>query len=229
MRRIIVIAAIGLCCVAASAQVLVKGEVSISNQGKPVKDESGAVVWLTPVGRTITNPVPEKAFWLTQKNKQFEPHLLVVPVGSEVEFPNGDPFFHNVFSVHDGVRFDLGLYESGSSKEVRFSRPGVSYIFCNIHPEMSAVIIALTSPYYAITGQSGTYSISGVAPGDYDLHFWYERADGEQLKALTKRVSLTSSPASIGLTAISQTPSLAEHHKNKFGQDYEIDPGYKTP
>ena len=76
----------------------------------------------------------------------FTPHILVVPVGSVVRFPNADPFFHNVFSLFDGKRFDLGLYEAGSTKEVTFSREGLSYIFCNIHPEMSAVVISLSTP-----------------------------------------------------------------------------------
>ena len=76
-------------------------------------------------------------------------------LGSAVLFPNEDPFFHNVFSVYEGTRFDLGLYESGSSKEVRFNRPGPSYIFCNIHPEMSAVIMVMTTPYYATTDADG--------------------------------------------------------------------------
>jgi hypothetical protein len=80
---------------------------------------------------------------LVQKNKSFEPHILVIPAGSMVEFPNHDPFFHNVFSLFEGKRFDLGLYEAGTSRMVRFDRPGISYIFCNIHPEMSAVIITL--------------------------------------------------------------------------------------
>ena len=90
---------------------------------------------------------------LVQKNKSFEPHILVVPAGSMVEFPNRDPFFHNVFSLFEGKRFDLGLYEAGTSRMVRFDRPGISYIFCNIHPEMSAVVITMATPLYAISNR----------------------------------------------------------------------------
>ena len=79
----------------------------------------------------------------------FTPHLLVVPVGATVAFPNADPFFHNVFSLFDGKRFDLGLYEAGSSRNVHFERKGISYIFCNIHPQMAAIVIALTTPLWA--------------------------------------------------------------------------------
>ena len=81
---------------------------------------------------------------LRQKNKAFEPHLLVVTIGSNVEFPNDDPWFHNVFSLFNGKRFDLGLYEAGTTRTVHFEREGVSYIFCNIHPEMSAVVVVLS-------------------------------------------------------------------------------------
>ncbi|HVT98050.1 MAG TPA: hypothetical protein VHE33_11130, partial [Acidobacteriaceae bacterium] len=110
-----------------------------------------AVVWLKPLQPVDPAPAePHKSYTLLQKNRSFIPHLLVVPVGSHVEFPNEDPFYHNVFSLFDGKRFDLGLYEAGSTKTVTFSREGVSYIFCNIHPEMSAVVLALATPFYAI-------------------------------------------------------------------------------
>src|SRR5438045_5108518 len=104
---------------------------------------------------------------LTQKGKMFEPHLLVVQVGSVVDFPNRDPFFHNVFSLFDGKRFDLGLYEAGSSRDVRFNKPGISYIFCNIHPEMSAVVISLDTPYYALASPEGELVVPHVPPGKY--------------------------------------------------------------
>src|SRR2546430_5669857 len=111
---------------------------------------------------------------LVQKNKSFEPHVLVVPVGSLVEFPNRDPFFHNVFSLFEGKRFDLGLYESGTTRSLRFDRPGISYLFCNIHPEMSAVIIALDTPYYASSNAGGQIAIPNVPVGQYMLHVWRE-------------------------------------------------------
>jgi plastocyanin len=183
------------------------------------------VVWLTPTKGEAPRP-PEKVYKLTQKNKHFEPHLLVVPVGSAVVFPNQDPFFHNVFSVYEGTRFDLGLYESGSSKEVRFRRPGPSYIFCNIHPEMSAVIMVMTTPYYATSDAEGNYSIEGVPPGEYDFSVWYESAIPEQLKQLQRRVSISSSAAKLEPVTVVAAPSLAVNHKNKYGQDYEKLPPY---
>ena len=103
-----------------------------------------AVAWLTPLAGTSVPPfTPQGHYTLLQKNRMFIPHLQVIPVGAVVQFPNADPFYHNVFSLFEGKRFDLGLYEAGSSKSVTFQREGVSYIFCNIHPEMSAVIVTL--------------------------------------------------------------------------------------
>src|ERR1700730_19338603 len=109
-------------------------------------DTSNVAIWLVPLepaGAAIpaSNRLPNPP-QLLQRNKTFEPHVLIVPLGTMVEFPNQDPFFHNIFSLYDGRRFDLGLYESGTKRSVRFDRPGVSFLFCNIHAEMSAVVLS---------------------------------------------------------------------------------------
>ncbi len=217
-----------LCASVIAQTATISGTIIIEQKGRAVADRSGAVVWLTPVGRTVDPARPTHIYHLTQKDKHFDPHLLVVPQGAEVEFPNKDPFFHNVFSLHDGVRFDLGLYEGGSSKTVRFSRPGASYIFCNIHPEMSAVILVMSTPYYATTDNTGNYRIADVPAGEYQLSVWYERAQTEQLKSLSKKISVAGN-ATLDTIKITQAPGLAEHHKNKFGQDYEPEANYKLP
>src|SRR5271157_5383500 len=136
-----------------------------------------AVIWLNPLPAAAARPITPGSFTLLQKNKMFTPHLLVVPVGSSVAFPNADPYFHNVFSLFDGRRFDLGLYEAGSSREVTFGREGISYIFCDIHPEMSAVVIALSTPFYGVAGNQGRVHIAHVPAGDYLLHVWAEGED----------------------------------------------------
>src|SRR5579871_6424475 len=130
------------------------------------------VLWLSPLQAGATRPAAAHSttYRLVQKNKQFSPHLLVVPTGASVEFPNEDPFFHNVFSLFNGKRFDLGLYESGTTRSVRFDREGVSYIFCNIHPEMGAVVLSLSTPYYGISTASGLVVIHNVPPGSYRLN-----------------------------------------------------------
>jgi len=164
---------------------------------------------------------------LTQHNKSFEPHVLVVPVGSVVQFPNRDPFFHNVFSLFEGKRFDLGLYEAGSTRNVSFDRPGISYIFCNIHAEMSAVVIALDTPYFSISNRKGELVIPHVPPGRYMMRTWYETALMESLDAMTREISVTENSSTLGVLEVpASMPASA--HKNKYGMDYEP-PAPNTP
>jgi plastocyanin len=210
----------------AAQDAAVTGNVVIQRNGKPLRNASGAVVWLTPTKGSSLKPPAGKVFRLTQKNKHFEPHLLVVPVNSAVLFPNEDPFFHNVFSVYEGTRFDLGLYESGSSREVRFTRPGASYIFCNIHPEMSAIIMVMTTPYYATTDAEGNYSMENVPPGEYEFSIWYESAQPEQLKQLQHRTNIAGPTTKLSVVTVPAAPSLAVNHKNKYGQSYEKEVPY---
>lgn len=182
---------------------------------------SDVVVWLTPAEGsptpTPTNPAPPR---LVQKSKIFEPHLLVVAVGSVVEFPNHDPFFHNVFSLFEGKRFDLGLYEAGSTREVHFNKSGISYIFCNIHPEMSAVIIALNTPYYTVSDTQGQIVIPHVPVGRYNLHIWYEGVAPEALEPLTRTLSISDRNSTLGALLL-KPATQAQPHKNKYGRDYE--------
>jgi hypothetical protein len=153
----------------------------------------------------------------------FTPHLLVVPVGSTVIFPNADPFFHNVFSLFDGKRFDLGLYEAGSSKEVPFTREGVSYIFCNIHPQMSAVVLAISTPLYAIVDDSGDFAVHDVPPGNYTLHVWAEGVMQTALERLSQPVHVSSGSVDLGELHLPNAPENVADHTNKFGKAYDTD------
>jgi plastocyanin len=182
------------------------------------------VLWLKPLDPAPPEAAPTqqsgKKLQLTQKNKSFEPHVLVVPVGSAVDFPNRDPFFHNVFSLFDGKRFDLGLYESGASNSVRFDRLGVSFLFCNIHPEMSAVVMAVDTPYYGVSDRAGNITISSVPDGKYELHLWYERSLGVDLNKLTRTISVSSVTKDLGTIGVPENPDFSPIHKNKYGKDY---------
>jgi hypothetical protein len=184
-----------------------------------------AVIWLNPVPGQPSSPAHPGSFTLLQKDKMFHPHLLIVPLGSSVSFPNADPFFHNVFSLFDGKRFDLGLYEAGSTRSIVFSREGVSYIFCNIHPEMSAVVISLATPYQS-SAAAGTFRIRGVPPGDYDLHVWVEGQRQSSLERLTRRVHIAGPVTDLGdlHVDILAEPGKAQH-LNKFGQPYDPSAG----
>ena len=182
------------------------------------------VVWLTPIGKppSVQQPPPGH-FKLIQKNRTFTPHLLIVPVGSVVSFPNEDPFFHNVFSLFNGKRFDLGLYEAGSSREVTFSREGVSYIFCNIHPEMSAVVIALSTPLYDVADAAGSFINRAVPPGDYELHVWIEGTPQPDLNHLTRRIAIADGQSSSVTIDASSAYHPVRNHLNMFGKPYPPD------
>jgi hypothetical protein len=184
-----------------------------------------AVVWLEPLPGTPAVPfVPHGTYTLLQKNRTFIPHLLVVPVGSAVRFPNADPFFHNVFSLFEGKRFDLGLYEAGSSKSVTFSRKGVSYIFCNIHPEMSAVVLTLSTPLYSIADTNDSFVVRNVPPGDYQLHFWIEGVPQSFLRTLSRPVHVSPRVLNLGSVRAPIAGRKILTHANKFGKSYDTEP-----
>jgi len=186
-----------------------------------------SVIWLKPLtpGLVIPPTVPPRnGFTLLQKNKMFSPHLIVVPVGTVVMFPNQDPFFHNVFSLFDGKRFDLGLYEAGKTKAVTFSREGVSYIFCNIHSEMSAVVISLSTPLYGIAAPNGVFHLHDVPPGDYEMHIWVEGEQQLVLDRWVRRIHISPATRNLGTIVLDSVPAPLSH-TNKFGQPYDREPG----
>jgi plastocyanin len=217
-----------------SQEITFTARVALVN-GEGAREPHGAsnvVLWLMPAPDSI---LPASVRWrqtsarLVQKNKSFDPHVMVVPVGSVVAFPNRDPFFHNVFSLFEGKRFDLGLYEAGTSKDVHFDKPGISYIFCNIHPEMSAVVIAVETPYYGISDARGQVVIPKVPAGRYTLRVWYEAALPETLRALVQEINISENSSSIGVLRITEA-ALPMGHKNLYGRDYDPptpnDPAY---
>jgi plastocyanin len=215
---------LGSISVCLSQQTGVSGRIELNEAGPAHgTDSSGGVVWLNPLADTKDKvpPADPERQQLVQHHKAFSPHLLVIQAGSQVEFPNHDPFFHNVFSLFEGKRFDLGLYQAGSSRTVTFDRPGICYIFCNIHSEMNAVILVLNTPYYAISDRKGEINIPHVVPGNYQLHVWDERASEDVLNGLARNVTVAGPSDSFGVIRIAEQPSALLAHKNKYGQDYQ--------
>ena len=184
---------------------------------------SGVVISLTPAG-TPTDTVSHQHFRMLQKDKTFVPHVLAIPAGSVVDFPNQDPIFHSAFSSYNGQIFDIGLYPPGETRSVHFSRPGVVRVFCNIHPTMSAVIVVLKTPYFATTSNDGSFHID-APPGDYELHIFHERATEATLKSLTQHLSIGNGSQDLPEIVISEAGYVAGPHKNKFGKDYPPDSG----
>ena len=141
--------------------------------GRPAEH---AVVWLEA---SDAPAAPVSKVVLDQRNLAFSPRVLAVRVGTTVEFPNNDKVFHNVFSFRDGKKFDLGMYPKGSMKPIIFDKPGLSRLFCNIHPNMAAYVMAVDSPHFAVSNEDGTFTIGGVPPGTYTYHAW--RPGGQPL------------------------------------------------
>jgi plastocyanin len=223
--------------------VTIKVEIANSSaerKAAPAKgsgDVSNVVVWLTPIDSdapaasaiSSARPMPQ----IAQTNKSFDPHVLAVQVGTAVRFPNNDPFLHNVFSLFNGKSFDLGFYEAGSSRTVRFDRAGVSFLFCNIHPEMSAAVVAVDTPYFGISDRAGRVNIPNVPDGKYQLNVWYERSLPGDLKSAGRVVTISDTARSLESIRVVENPDFTLEHKDKYGQQYipptNTTPGYNHP
>jgi plastocyanin len=191
------------------------------------QDYSGVVISLTPTyapapgGEDAATPWKPKHAVIQQKDKAFTPHVLAIPAGSYVDFPNLDPIFHNAFSSYSGQIFDVGLYPPGTSRSVRFTREGVVRVFCNIHASMSAMIVVLATRYFVVTKHDGAFVLPDVPPGEYTLRVVHERSSDATLRALTRSVTVGLDPLALPMLSLSEAGYLSMPHKNKFGQDYE--------
>jgi len=182
-------------------------------------DYSGVVVWLEPMGAKASLPAAGHAK-MEQRGKTFTPHILAIPMGTTVDFPNFDPIFHNAFSNYDGKPFDLGLYPPHTSKSVAFTRAGIVRVFCNIHSQMSAVIVVLDTPYFTVTKRDGSYDFGAVPAGEYRLHVFHERATQATLDGAARRVTAGADAVAVPAIPISESGYIAIPHMNKFGHEY---------
>jgi plastocyanin len=215
-----------LMCVTPALPETISGRVDLRDSKDSAvkkKDYSGVVVWLDPVAPSSQSIQPLGAR-MVQKDKTFIPHVLAVRAGTSVDFPNFDPIFHNAFSNYNGQLFDVGLYPPGSSRKVRFTRPGVVRVFCNIHAAMSAVIVVLNTSYFDTTKKDGTFEIPGVVPGEYNLRVFHERATQATLDEISRRVSVGAGPLALPPLSISESGYIAIPHKNKYGREYGSEP-----
>jgi plastocyanin len=183
-------------------------------------DYSGVVVWLEPASGAPVIPASAARAQMVQKNKTFTPHVLAIPVGAVVDFPNFDPIFHNAFSNYNGQIFDIGLYAPGTTRSIAFRREGVVRVFCNIHPAMSALIVVLKSAYFATSARNGGFEIANVRAGSYRLQVFHERASQQTLDALMRTIEVGDSPLELAPIQVSESGYLELPHKNKFGKDY---------
>jgi plastocyanin len=210
--------------VPAGQDARVSGTVTIERKDAKTADNGDIAVWLTPTAGGVSRGLESNARRphpkIEQHHKQFDPRFLVIPVGTTVDFPNLDPFFHNVFSLFDGKRFDLGLYEAGTSRSVPFTRPGVCYVFCNIHPEMSAVIVVVDTRYYGVTNRVGEFSIPDVPPGRYTVSAWSDRARSERAADASREIVVSAPVTAVEPLHLIEADGIDAAHKNKYGKDY---------
>jgi len=193
----------------------VAGKVAfVTKRGQnPVPAET--LVWVEPAsGRALrVNP---GTFQIVTRNKVLVPHVLAIPAGSTVIFPNDDPISHNLFSLSSNNAFDLGLYRKGAGKSQKFENPGIVNVYCNVHPNMSSVIHVLNTPYYTFTDANGNFTLTDVPAGHYEVVAWNEMSGAAR------------TPVDVGGGA---TPPLAlvldgrgyraGQHSNKYGKSYD--------
>ena len=122
---------------------------------------------------------------IEQRNKMFAPHLIAVPVGSTVAFPNFDTIYHNVFSLSQPQRFDLGMYKGGDMREMKFAKPGIIRIGCNIHANMSAYLVVVDAPHYVVAEQDGGFAFHSLKPGRYKVQAWSEQSSEPVVTEIT--------------------------------------------
>ena len=221
------IAAIGGFATQAVAQGVAQAVTSVSGQvtilerpGEKTEDLGNVVVYLAPAASPTREHVTGRDNTvIALQSRQFSPRVRVITAGSRIQFPNQDPFSHNVFSKVRGG-FDTGVYGRGKTREQVFHEPGVYPLYCNVHPRMTAFVIALGTPHYTQAGADGRFVLDSVPPGRYTLHVWHDRAT-ERVRALTVP---TSGVADVR-EQLDATGYRYVQHTNKLGQIYRSSSG----
>lgn len=217
MKRLLPLA-IGVIALFASdlGAVVVSWKVSfVTKRGqRPVVEET--LIWLEPLSARHAARQAPAAFQMTTRGKMLLPHVLAVPSGSNISFPNEDPISHNIFSLSASNAFDLGLYRKGPGKTHKFEAPGAVNIYCNVHPNMSAVVHVMPTPYYAWADVAGNYSMD-VPPGKYRVVAWNEQ--GGQSES-TIDVTAAGVAGNVALTIDSRNARFKQH-LNKEGKQYQ--------
>jgi plastocyanin len=202
-----------------SAQAAVSGQVVVLERpGEVTEDLQNVVVFLEPVGGAAQQgshtPPPALKTVMSLQSRQFSPRVRVITRGSTIEFPNQDPFSHNVFSRTNGG-FDTGTFGRGKMRDQIFRDPGVYPLYCNVHPRMTAFVIALGTPYYTQAGLDGRFRIDSVPPGRYRLHAWHDRATEKVQDIVVGAAGLRNLRLDVDARGYRYV-----QHKNKFGQVY---------
>ena len=204
---------------AARAQGSVSGQVTLAEPGSTARrDVASAVVFLEPVIRPARYDRPSgepSSMSIAMRDREFIPHIQIVRVGGSVDFPNQDPFSHNVFSNTSLGEFDLGLYRRGATRAATFSRVGVYSIYCNIHASMVSFVVAVPTKAFARVSADGRFSMPDVPAGKYVLHVWHERT-----AEVVEPIDVPAAGVRTLSVALDTRGVPATAHLNKFGQAY---------
>jgi len=199
----------------AGAQGAVSGQVTILERGaRRTDDLANAVVHLEPVSGRATAPPPTTSAMALQ-GRQFSPRVRVVPEGSRIAFPNQDPFSHNVFSKAANGPFDTESYGRGKTRDQTFRTAGIYPLYCNVHPRMTAFVLALRTPWYAQAGGDGRFEVAGVPAGSYRLHVWHDRAAAHVADVVVPAVGV----AGLRIELDARNHQVVQH-RNKYGKEY---------
>lgn len=195
--------------------VSVSGRIAVQERpGEITEDLSNAVVYLEPAATAPrARGAPSKVVMALDK-RQFAPRVRVITEGSTVEFPNQDPFSHNVFSKTNGG-FDTGVYGRNRTRQQTFAEPGVYPLYCNVHPRMTAFVVTLRTPHFAQAGADGSFTVTGVPPGEYVLTAWHDRASSSTQPVVVPAAGLRGLRVELDARGYKYV-----QHKNKLGKDY---------
>lgn len=184
----------------------------LGTDGQPMS--APVIVFVEDLYRPFTAPRPLE---VRQRGRQFHPRLLLVPVGSSVQFPNDDTVDHNVFSLSPIASFDLGYFGAGVSRSTAFDRPGAVRIYCNIHPQMIADVLVLANPHYAQVGADGSFAIGGVPAGTRSLRAWFPNGP-----SAARTVDVPAGGTARAAFELHATVTTSTH-ENKHGEPYFLD------
>lgn len=194
----------------------IEGTVTVKTKGLFGKqgakgDASNVVIFL----EELQMPNPNGREKIVQKGKQFQPRVLPIVMGGVVEFPNEDPFNHNVFSPTPEYKFDLDYYGTGKSKNVRFQKTGAVRIYCNIHSNMVSDVLVVPNPFFAKTGVDGKFRINNIPPGKYTFVAWQPSGASE------KRGIAIVDGKTLQVNFEVEESVFSIKHKNKYGRAYD--------
>jgi plastocyanin len=196
------------------AQGAVSGRVAMQEKpGETTKDFDATVVYLMPTGAAAR--IAETKTQMAMNGRQFAPRVRVVTTGSTVEYANQDPFSHNIFSTAPGAAFDLGTYGSGIAKSTQFRKPGAFPVYCNIHAQMTAFVVVVSTSHFTQAGADARWKIANVPAGKYELHVWHERAPEVTQDLDVPAAGLANVDVTLDARGFKQVA-----HKDKNGKDY---------